>query len=102
MLAHCHGQLWNASKIAASLGVTVPTIKGYLDVLEQTFLIRSLQPLHANVKKRLTKSPKVYLRDSGLLHALLGIRDSDDLAGHPSVGPSWEGWGLEQLLGMAK
>ena len=98
MLAHYHGQLWNASKIAGSLGVTPPTAKHYLDTLEDTFMIRQLPPFAANLKKRLVKSPKVYLRDSGLLHALLRIGAMDDLLGHPVAGASWEGWVIEQAL----
>jgi len=98
MLAHFHGQLWNASKIAASLGVTAPTAKHYLDTLQDTFMIRVLPPFAANIKKRLVKSPKVYLRDSGLLHALLRIGAVDDLLGHPIAGASWEGWVVEQAL----
>ncbi len=98
MLAHYHGQLWNASKIAGSLGVSAPTAKHYLDTLEDTFMIRQLQPFAANLKKRLVKSPKIYLRDSGLLHALLRLGTLDDLLGHPVAGASWEGWVIEQAL----
>lgn len=101
MLAHFHGQLWNASKIAASLGVTPPTAKHYLDTLEDTFMIRVLPPFASNLKKRLVKSPKVYLRDSGLLHALLRIGALDQLLGHPVAGASWEGWVIEQALAIA-
>ena len=79
MLAHYHGQLWNASKIGGSLGVTAPTAKHYLDTLEDTFMLRQLPPFASNLKKRLVKSPKIYLRDSGLLHALLRIGSHDDL-----------------------
>ena len=98
MLAHYHGQLWNASKIAGSLGVSAPTAKHYLDTLEATFMLRQLQPFAANLKKRLVKSPKIYLRDSGLLHALLRIGSHDDLLSHPIAGASWEGWVIEQAL----
>ncbi len=98
MLAHYHGQLWNASKIAGSLGVSAPTAKHYLDTLEDTFMIRQLPPFAANLKKRLVKSPKIYLRDSGLLHALLRRGTHDDLLGHPVAGTSWEGWVIEQAL----
>jgi predicted AAA+ superfamily ATPase len=98
MLAHYHGQLWNASKIAGSLGVSAPTAKHYLDTLEDTFMIRQLPPFAANLKKRLVKSPKIYLRDSGLLHALLRLATYDDLLGHPVAGTSWEGWVIEQAL----
>lgn len=98
MLAHHHGQIWNASKIASSLGVTAPTAKHYLDTLQDTFMARALTPFAANLKKRLVKSPKIYLRDSGLLHALLRIGDIDRLLGHPVAGASWEGWVIEQAL----
>lgn len=100
MLAHYHGQLWNASKIAGSLGVSAPTAKHYLDTLEDTFMLRQLPPYAANLKKRLVKSPKVYLRDSGLLHALLRIGSHDDLLSHPVAGASWEGWVIEQALAI--
>ena len=80
MLAHSHGQLWNASKIAASLGISAPTARHYLDILQDTFVVRQLQPYHANLKKRLVKRPKAYLRDSGLLHALLQLETLEDLA----------------------
>jgi len=97
MLAHLHGQMWNASRLASGFGVSAPTVQHYLDILEATYMVRRLQPLHANLSKRLVKSPKIYLRDSGLLHALLGLRSLEDLAGHPVVGASWEGWVLEQI-----
>jgi len=98
MLSHCHGQLWNASKIATSLGASATTVRHYLDILQDTFMIRQLQPFHLNIKKRLVKSPKIYLRDSGLLHSLLRIQSREDLLGHPSMGTSWEGWVIEQVL----
>jgi len=100
MLAHCQGQLWNASKIAGSLGVNSKTVRRYLDVLDDTFMVRQLQPLHTNLKKRLVKSPKVYLRDSGLLHALFAIQTREQLLGHPVAGASWEGWCMEQVLAV--
>ncbi|MCD4727838.1 MAG: ATP-binding protein, partial [Pirellulales bacterium] len=100
MIAHCHGQLWNASKIASSLGIVAGTVKNYLDLLTDLFLLRQLPPLFANVKKRLVKSPKVYVRDSGLLHTLLGIQNREDIYGHPKAGASWEGWALEQILAI--
>ncbi len=100
MLGHCQGQLWNASKIAGSLGVDSKTARRYLDVLEDTFMVRQLPPLHTNLKKRLVKSPKIYLRDTGLLHALLGIQTYEQLLGHPAAGASWEGWCLEQVLSV--
>ena len=96
-LAHLHGQMWNASRLASGFGVSAPTVQHYLEILEATYMVRRLPPLHANLSKRLVKSPKIYLRDSGLLHALLGLRSLDDLAGHPVVGASWEGWVLEQI-----
>lgn len=102
MLAHYHGQIWNASKIAASLGVTAPTAKHYLDTLQDTFMVRALAPFAINLKKRLVKSPKIYLRDSGLLHALLRIGDTERLLGHPVAGASWEGWVIEQALAAAR
>jgi predicted AAA+ superfamily ATPase len=98
MIAHSHGQLWNASKIAGSLGISAPTVMSYLDILEETFIVRQLRPYYSNIKKRLIKSPKVYIRDSGLLHALLNISTLDDLHGHPSLGSSWEGFIVEQIL----
>lgn len=97
MIAHSHAQVWNASKLAAGLGVSYHSARKYLDILENTFIVRQLQPFHANVKKRLVKTPKVYLRDSESLHALLRIASLDDLRGHPSIGVSWEGWVCEQL-----
>lgn len=102
MLAHRHGQLWNASELARSLGVTPPTATSYLDLLVGTFLARRLEPHRVNLGKRLVKSPKVYLRDTGLLHALLGIPDLDELHGHPILGASWEGFLIEQLLSMTQ
>ncbi len=98
MLAHVHGQLLNASKLGASLGVSHTTIRTYLDLLSQTFMVRVLQPYAANVKKRLIKSPKIYIRDSGILHALLEIDTFDDLLGHPAYGASWEGLVLENII----
>lgn len=97
MLAHLQGQTWNASKIAANFGVTSPTIKRYLSVLEETYLVRQVYPYAANVKKRLVKTPKVYIRDSGLLHALLRIPSPERLFGHPIIGASYEGWAIEQI-----
>lgn len=99
MLAHVHGQLWNASRIAGSLGITAPTVKHYLDILEETFIARVLSPWHTNAKKRLIKSPKIFIRDTGLLHALLRIPTGEDLRSHPVAGSSWEGFVIEQLLG---
>jgi uncharacterized protein len=100
MLAHSNGQLWNASKIAGSLGVSAPAVRHYLDLLEDTFMVRQLQPYHANIKKRQTKSPKAYVRDSGLLHAILGLETMDAILGHPSAGSSFEGWVIEQIVSI--
>jgi uncharacterized protein len=100
MTAHCHGQLWNASKLAGSLGVDSKAARRYLDILEDTFMIRQLQPFFANVKKRLIKSPKIYIRDTGLLHALLRIYSYDDLMAHSILGASWEGFCLEQIIAL--
>jgi len=98
MLAHYHGQIWNASQLAASLGISYHTVNRYTDILEYTFLIRKLPPYYANVGKRLVKSPKMYFRDTGLLHYFLGIHQLDTLAVHPSRGASWEGFVIEQVL----
>ncbi len=98
MLAHQHGGLFNASSLRSSLGVSYHTIQRQVDVLESVFLVRRLAPWFRNVGKRLTKSPKVYLRDSGLLHHLLNISTPDDLANHPSRGASWEGFVIEDVL----
>lgn len=97
MVAHLHGQLFNASSIAASLGVSSPTVTRYLDHLVQSLMLRRLEPYHANLGKRLVKSPKIYVRDSGLLHHLLGMRNVHDLMGHPNTGASWEGFCIEQI-----
>jgi predicted AAA+ superfamily ATPase len=101
MLAHGQGTLLNASQLAASLSISAPTVTSYIGLLADLLLVRRLQPYHANVKKRLVKSPKVYVRDTGLLHSLLGIQDLDTLAGHPVVGTSWEGFVIENLLAVA-
>jgi len=99
MSAHLHGQLFNASQLGAALGgVAHTTVGRYLDLLVDALMLRRLPPYLANVGKRLVKSPKVYLRDSGILHALLGIRTLDDLHGHPVSGLSWEGFILEQIM----
>ena len=97
MVAHLQGQLFNASSIAASLGVSAPTVARYLDHLTATLMVRRLEPYYANLGKRLVKSPKMYVRDSGLLHYLLGIKEVNDLLGHPSTGASWEGFCIEQI-----
>jgi predicted AAA+ superfamily ATPase len=98
MCAHGHGQTLNASKIGASLGVSHHTVRSYIDILAETFLMRILPPYESNLKKRLVKSPKIYIRDTGLLHALLDIRTQNDLLGHPVYGASWEGFVLESII----
>ena len=98
MLAHSHGQILNASKLADSMGVSSHTIRKYIDLLEQTFLVRVLAPYFSNIKKRLVKSPKVYIRDSGILHALLDIETMEDLFSHPVYGASFEGFIIENIL----
>ena len=98
MLAHMNGSVLNASKLASSMGVSVPTIKNYIDILEGTFVIRQLRPFHTNTKKRLVKSPKVYIRDTGLIHCLLGIENYNDLLGHPALGNSYEAFVIASLL----
>lgn len=98
MLAHANGGLWNASQFAASLGVSYHTVNRYVDILEQTFLIRKLPPYFANIGKRLVKSPRIYFRDSGLLHYFLGVRTARDLDVHPGRGVSWEGFIIDQML----
>lgn len=102
MLAISHGQVWNASQVGRSLGLTYHTVQSYLDYLLNAFLIRLLPPHHANIRKRLTKSPKLYWRDSGLLHALMGVTNFDELLSQPWVGYSWEGWVIEQVLSFLK
>ncbi len=97
MLAHFHGGVLNASKIGQALDVSHNTVRRYIDLLEQTFMVRVLRPVAVNTKKRLVKAPKVYIRDSGLLHALLEIESLTDLFGHPAYGASWEGWCVEQI-----
>ena len=98
LLAHYHGQTVNYSKLAEASEISVPTLKKYLAVLEQTYMVRLLAPFEQNLKKRLVKSPKVYLRDCGILHALLGIEDFDQLLAYPSNGASWEGYSLENIV----
>lgn len=101
MLAHNHGQLLNSAQLANSLELSATTVNRYIDLLTDLLMLRRLEPLFVNTKKRLVKSPKVYLRDSGLLHALLNIEDSEALAGHTIVGASWEGFVLESILAEA-
>jgi predicted AAA+ superfamily ATPase len=98
MLAHYHGQVWNAAEPARALGVSEPTTRRYLDLLSDAFMVRQLPPWHANLSKRQVKSPKIYIRDSGLLHQLLGIRNERSLLTHPKLGASWEGYVVEEVL----
>jgi predicted AAA+ superfamily ATPase len=98
LLAHYHGQTVNFSKLAAAVDISIPTLKKHLAILEQTYMIRLLPPAGANLKKRLVKSPKVYLRDSGILHALLDIEEYDSLLAHPIAGASWEGFAMETII----
>jgi len=102
MLAHYHAQIWNSAPFAQSMGVSQPTVRKYLDILTYTYMVRQLQPWHENVAKRQVKAPKIYFRDSGLLHALMGVKSVADLVTHPHSGASWEGFALEQVLRMAK
>ncbi len=102
MLAHYHGQVWNAAEPARSLGVNESTVRRYLDWLTQTYMVRQLAPWHENIGKRQVKAPKIYLRDSGLLHELLGIQDAAGLQSHPKSGASWEGFALEQVLRLVE
>jgi predicted AAA+ superfamily ATPase len=99
-MAHLNGQLFDATKLANSLGVTTPTIKRYVDFLEDAFLLKSLYPYSWNMKKRLVKTPKIYLTDTGILHHLIGINGLNSLAGNPNVGSSWESFVINQLLAI--
>ncbi|OJW67860.1 MAG: hypothetical protein BGO68_02160 [Candidatus Amoebophilus sp. 36-38] len=98
MLAHYHGQILNASEIGKSLSISHHTVKKYLDILAGTFMVRLLTPWFENISKRQVKSPKIYLRDSGLLHALLGIQDEEQLELYPKLGSDWEGFALEEII----
>ena len=102
MLAHYHANVWNAAEPARSLALSQPTVRQYLDLMTGLFMLRQLQPWHENLRKRQVKSPKVYLRDSGLLHQLLGIRNEKDLLSHPKSGASWEGYALEEVLKLTE
>lgn len=102
MLAHFHGQIWNASELARSMAASDKTTRSYLDLLSGTFVIRQLQPWFENLRKRQVKAPKVYVRDSGLLHQLLTIETHADLLAHPRVGASWEGFVIEQVLRVVR
>ncbi len=100
MIAHFHGQIWNASEFARSIGASEPTARRYIDLLTDAFVVRQLQPWHENLKKRQVKSPKVYIRDSGILHTLLNLPENNILS-HPKLGGSWEGFIIEQILDLA-
>lgn len=102
MVAHYHGGVWNAAEAARSLGVTEPTARRYLDLLSGLFLVRPLRPWYENLKKRQVKAPKVYLRDSGLLHTLLGLRSEREMLSHPKVGASWEGYVIEETISVVR
>lgn len=102
MLAHHHGNLINYAEIGKSLELSIPTIKKYIGFLENAFLVRLIQPFHSNVKKRLVKSPKVYISDSGILHYLSGIDTKEQLFGHPKMGASWEGFVIEQITSLIR
>jgi len=98
MLAHHHAQLWNASEIGRSFGVADTTVRGYLDRLTDALVVRQLKPWHENIGKRQVKAPKIYIRDSGLLHALLNLGSQRDIEGHPKLGASWEGYLIDQIV----
>lgn len=98
MVAHYHGQIWNAAELARALAVNESTVRRYLDLLTGVFMLRQLAPWFENLGKRQVKAPKVYVRDTGLLHTLLGITSRRDLENHPKVGASWEGYAVEEVL----
>jgi uncharacterized protein len=98
MIAHYHGQVWNAAEMARAMAFNESTVRRYLDLMTGVFMVRQLQPWFENLKKRQVKAPKVYVRDTGLLHALLGIANRQDLESHPKVGASWEGYAVEEVL----
>lgn len=98
MIAHYHAQTWNGAEFSRSLGASVPTARRYLDILAGAYVVRILPPWFENLKKRQIKSPKIYVRDSGLLHSLLAVQDREALLGHPKLGASWEGFAIEQVL----
>jgi len=102
MIAHYHGQIWNGAEFARALGTSEPTARRYLDILAGAFMVRVLPPWFENIKKRQLKSPKVYVRDTGLLHSLLGVQDHHALLGHPKLGMSWEGFATEQIVGALR
>ena len=98
MLAHYHGQIWNSSEFARSFGVADTTVRNYLDLLTSALVVRQLPPWHENMAKRQVKAPKVYIADSGVLHALFNLETMDDLEKHPKVGASWEGFVISQII----
>ncbi|MCY4487208.1 MAG: ATP-binding protein [Deltaproteobacteria bacterium] len=98
MLAHWHGRLWNGAELGRAFGVSHTTVRRYLDLLTSVFMVRQLQPWHENIAKRQVRSPKVFINDSGLLHALLGLTTREDVVSHPVVGPSWEGFVVQQVI----
>lgn len=102
MLAHYHGSFFNASEIAAALGLSDKTVKHYADILSDTFMIRQLKPWRVNIAKRQVKAPKIYIRDSGIFHSLSGIHNMDELLLHPKLGASWECFALEELIRFHK
>ncbi len=102
MVAHYHGQVWNAAEFARSLGCAEATARHYLDILSGSYVVRVLQPWYENLKKRQVKSPRIYIRDSGILHALLGLQSKEDLVRHPKLGASWEGFALEQVIAASE
>ena len=102
MLAHYHGQVWNSSEIARSMGMSDKTIRSYLDILTGTYMVRQLQPWFENIGKRQIKAPKIFIRDSGILHTLLDLQNHHALIGHPKLGASWEGFAIEQILQILK
>lgn len=98
MVAHDHGQIWNSADPARALGISEPTVRRYLDILTGVYMTRQLRPWHGNIKKRQVKAPKIYIRDSGILHALLGLKTELDVLGYPRCGASWEGYVIEEVI----
>ena len=98
MVAHCHAQIWNAAELARGLAVNESTVRRYLDLMTGVFMVRQLPPWFENLGKRQVKAPKIYIRDTGLLHSLLGIVNQRDLEHHPKVGASWEGYAIEEVI----
>ena len=98
MLAHWHGQMWNGSELGRAMGVADTTVRRWLDVLSGTYVVRVLPPFFENLAKRQIKSPKIYIEDSGLLHALLGLRSRDEVLRYPKVGAAWDGFALQAVL----